>query len=493
MIVRVSRSPLRLLGYALVAVPMILLAVDMLVAYRFFPFPETTTASSTVTADDGSTTEVTWQVYTDNGKAQRRRDLAWGSALGLGGLGVIGWACAGLVAPRRLLTADAEGLTLRLEGGACPPLRLAWEEIAEVRSGLRRDQAGEVPVLSLRLHSPEKVPLRPCRGGGRPALAAPVRRRLGPAGPRGGGPGRGLRHRVPRLGELRVTAPARIGAHVPSIHPLEEAAERGADLVQVFLSNPQSWKKPAPRADAAALRAAPLPIVVHAPYLINVASPNNRVRIPSRTILADTLEAAAGVGAVAVVVHGGHVGDDEDPAVGVERWRKALEGVDRPVRVLLENTAGGGNAVLRDLGRLGPLWEAIGHLGVGVCLDTCHAWAAGEDLETAVDRVRAATGGDRPAALQRLPRSGGKRPRPARQPGPGPHPAGLAGRGGRRGGGSDRGGDTRRRRRPGSRHRLAAAAPGRRLSARLSARRRGSGGRRRGTPSPGRRPTGAPQ
>jgi len=190
-----------------------------------------------------------------------------------------------------------------------------------------------------------------------------------------------------------VTAPARIGAHVPSIHPLEEAAERGADLVQVFLSNPQSWKKPAPRADAAALRAASLPIVVHAPYLINVASPNNRVRIPSRTILADTLEAAAGVGAVAVVVHGGHVGDDEDPAVGVERWRKALEGVDRPVRVLLENTAGGGNAVLRDLGRLGPLWEAIGHLGVGVCLDTCHAWAAGEDLESAVERVHAATGG----------------------------------------------------------------------------------------------------
>jgi deoxyribonuclease IV len=190
-----------------------------------------------------------------------------------------------------------------------------------------------------------------------------------------------------------VTAPRPVGAHVPSVHPLEEAAERGADLVQVFLSNPQSWKKPPPRADAAALQAAPLPIYVHAPYLINVASPNNRVRIPSRTILADTLEAAAAVGAAGVVVHAGHVGDDEDPVVGIERWRKALEAVDRPVPVLLENTAGGGNAVLRDLGRLRPLWEAVGHLGVGVCLDTCHAWAAGEDLETAVERVRSATGG----------------------------------------------------------------------------------------------------
>lgn len=189
-----------------------------------------------------------------------------------------------------------------------------------------------------------------------------------------------------------MSGAVRIGAHVPSTHPLEEAAARGADLVQVFLSNPQSWKKPVPRADAAVLRSAPLPLYVHAPYLINLASPNNRVRIPSRTILADTLEAAAAVGAAGVVVHGGHLGDGEDEAAGVERWRKALEAVPRPVPILIENTAGGGNAVLRDLARLGPLWEAIGHLGMGVCLDTCHAWAAGEDLETAVDRVRAATG-----------------------------------------------------------------------------------------------------
>jgi len=160
-IVRVARSPLRLLGYVLVAVPMILLAVDMLVAYRFFPFPETTTASSQVAADDGSTTEVTFLVYTDNGKAQRRRDLAWGSALGLGGLVVAGWAFAGLVSQRRLLAADTEGVTLWIHGRRRPPLRLAWEDVAEVRSGVRRDQAGEVPVLSLRLISPEKVPLHP--------------------------------------------------------------------------------------------------------------------------------------------------------------------------------------------------------------------------------------------------------------------------------------------------------------------------------------------
>ena len=143
---------------------------------------------------------------------------------------------------------------------------------------------------------------------------------------------------------------------------------------------------------AADLAADPRPIYVHAPYLINVGSPNNRVRIPSRKILADTMEAAGAISAAAVIVHGGYVGDDEDPVVGGERWRKALGSVELTVPLFLENTAGGGRALLRELDGYGRLWEAIGDLGVGVCLDTCHAWAAGEDLTTAVDRVRAMTG-----------------------------------------------------------------------------------------------------
>jgi deoxyribonuclease-4 len=183
-----------------------------------------------------------------------------------------------------------------------------------------------------------------------------------------------------------------IGAHVGAADPLAEAAAKGADLVQFFLSNPQSWKAPRPRDDAAALLASSIPIYAHAPYLINVASPNNRVRIPSRKILADTLAAAAAIGAAGVVVHGGHVGDDEDWTVGIERWSKALDAVDLVVPVLIENTAGGGNAVLRELDHYRPLWDVIGGSGVGVVLDTCHAWASGEDLATAAERVRAATG-----------------------------------------------------------------------------------------------------
>jgi len=183
-----------------------------------------------------------------------------------------------------------------------------------------------------------------------------------------------------------------IGSHVRSDHPLEAAAARGADVVQMFISNPQSWKKPVPRADADELLASGLPIYVHAPYLINVGSPNNRVRIPSRKMIGEIIQAAAVIGAKGLIVHGGHIGDDEDLTVAWERWRKALESVELVVPVLIENTAGGSHAVVRQIDNYGPLWEVIGDLNVGVCIDTCHAWAAGEDLETVAERVTAATG-----------------------------------------------------------------------------------------------------
>lgn len=183
-----------------------------------------------------------------------------------------------------------------------------------------------------------------------------------------------------------------IGAHVNNLHPLEEAAARGADAVQMFASNPQSWKRPVPRADAEELKSASIPIYVHAPYLINVVSPNNRVRIPSRKILVQTLEAAEAFGAKAVIVHGGHVTDEGSLEDGPERWRKALEVLETDIPVLIENTAGGEAAMARRVDDLARLWEEIGDLGPGFCLDTCHFWAAGEELEGLVERVLAATG-----------------------------------------------------------------------------------------------------
>jgi deoxyribonuclease IV len=185
----------------------------------------------------------------------------------------------------------------------------------------------------------------------------------------------------------------RIGAHVGSADPIAAAAERNADAVQIFVGNPQSWKKPAPRDDAEALLASDLPIYVHAPYPMNLASGNNRVRIPSRKTLAQIVEAAAAIGARGVIVHGGSVEDDEDVEVGFERWKKALDSFELTVPILVENTAGSGNTVMQDLDNYGPLWEAIGDYDVGVCLDTCHAWAAGADLEAAVDLITRLTGG----------------------------------------------------------------------------------------------------
>jgi deoxyribonuclease IV len=178
--------------------------------------------------------------------------------------------------------------------------------------------------------------------------------------------------------------------------PLARAAEMDADGVQVFLADPQGWKAPAPRPDAEALRAGDVMVVVHAPYVLNVATTNNRIRIPSRKLLGQHAAAAAAIGARAMVVHGGHVLAKDDPAVGVDNWRKTFarqaEEGGFPLPILVENTAGGGNAMARDLDAIGRLWDAIGEFGAGFVLDTCHAWAAGWDLANVVDAVRAVTG-----------------------------------------------------------------------------------------------------
>ncbi|MDQ1585005.1 MAG: deoxyribonuclease [Actinomycetota bacterium] len=194
----------------------------------------------------------------------------------------------------------------------------------------------------------------------------------------------------------------RIGAHVDQADPVAEAVARGGDLAQFFLGDPQSWKGPviAYAGGAAALRAAAeaagIDLYVHAPYLVNVASTNNRIRIPSRKILADQAAAAAEIGAKGLIVHGGHVLKDDDPQVGYENWCKTFERMSLPLPILIENTAGGDNAMARTLDRIGGLWEALAARvdmeRIGFCLDTCHAHAGGEDLAGIVDRVKAITG-----------------------------------------------------------------------------------------------------
>lgn len=189
-----------------------------------------------------------------------------------------------------------------------------------------------------------------------------------------------------------------VGAHVDSDDPIAAAQAIGADAAQIFLGDPQSWKTPrttysgGPQALRAEAAEAGLAIYVHAAYIINVASPNNRIRIPSRKLLNSTLAAAAAVGAAGVIVHGGHVTDDTDDEVGFDNWRKALESVELACPLLIENTAGGNHAMARRPEALSRLWDALDGFDVGFCLDTCHAWAGGMPLPEVAATVRGITG-----------------------------------------------------------------------------------------------------
>ncbi len=197
----------------------------------------------------------------------------------------------------------------------------------------------------------------------------------------------------------------RIGAHEREGDPLAVASATGSEVIQFFLGDPQGWDAPTfPGGDADKLRAAlseaGLEVFIHAPYGINVASANNRIRIPSRKLLSQQLAAAAAVGAKGLIVHGGHVTGGIDEREGYANWRKAVERIDRPVPLLIENTAGGDHAMARGLDAIGRLWDALvdfadaggGNAAIGFCLDTCHTHAGGDDLATVVDRVKAITG-----------------------------------------------------------------------------------------------------
>jgi len=200
----------------------------------------------------------------------------------------------------------------------------------------------------------------------------------------------------PRRRVLHMTTTARIGAHVHSPDPLAYAAEVGAEAIQFFLADPQGWKAPKPHAQAKEIAACDLAVYVHSPYVLNVATTNNQIRIPSRKLLGQHAAGAAAVGAKGLIVHGGHVLGDDDPATGVDNWRKvfvqAAETGGFPLPILIENTAGGTKAMARHLDRIAVLWEAIGEFDPGFCLDTCHFHAGGEELSGIVDRVKAITG-----------------------------------------------------------------------------------------------------
>jgi deoxyribonuclease-4 len=169
---------------------------------------------------------------------------------------------------------------------------------------------------------------------------------------------------------------------------LAYADEIGAAALQFFASNPRGWALPAgdPGRDEEFRGQCAHPVFVHAAYLVNFGSPNETTLRKSVESVAHSVSRAAAVGARGVVVHAGTAVAGAHRDVAMRQLREQLlpllDGLDaKGPRILIEPTAGGGQALAATVQDLGPYFGALDeHEMLGVCLDTCHAWAAGHDL-----------------------------------------------------------------------------------------------------------------
>jgi deoxyribonuclease-4 len=184
----------------------------------------------------------------------------------------------------------------------------------------------------------------------------------------------------------------RFGAHVPTRGRLARAVDYadtiGADALQIFVSNPRGWAPPSIRHDAARefverrTRANVARVFVHSTYLVNVASPDAGFWRRSVDLARRELEAAAEIGADGLVIHAGAGGAGEraDAVARAADAIRSIAGSEGPP-VLLELTAGGAGTVASTIPQAAELLAAIGHDRVGLCLDTCHLFAAGYPVD----------------------------------------------------------------------------------------------------------------
>jgi deoxyribonuclease IV len=171
---------------------------------------------------------------------------------------------------------------------------------------------------------------------------------------------------------------------------IERAVEMGADALQLFAQSPRAWRFPAhDPADLAGFRtrrteAGLGAVLVHALYLVNLASPDPVIHGKSVATVRSTVETACAIGADGVVLHvGSHLGAGLD--AGLERalpaLEQALELCSETTWLLLENTAGTGATIGRSIDELALIVERLGrHPRLGVCLDSCHLFASGYDI-----------------------------------------------------------------------------------------------------------------
>ncbi|MFJ3200719.1 deoxyribonuclease IV [Streptomyces sp. NPDC086989] len=188
-----------------------------------------------------------------------------------------------------------------------------------------------------------------------------------------------------------------VGGHVPVAGGLASvgltyAREMGAEAVQVFVANPRGWATPVgnPAQDElfrTGCADASIPAYVHAPYLINFGSHTGATVERSVESLRHSLRRARRIGALGVVVHtGSATGGRPREAAYAQVREHMLPLLDELVHdddpfLLLESTAGQGSSLCSRTWDFGPYFEALDHHPkLGICLDTCHIFAAGHDL-----------------------------------------------------------------------------------------------------------------
>ncbi|MBT2393791.1 deoxyribonuclease IV [Streptomyces sp. ISL-1] len=188
-----------------------------------------------------------------------------------------------------------------------------------------------------------------------------------------------------------------VGGHVPVAGGLARtglayARELEAETVQVFVANPRGWATPAgnPVQDEqfrAECAADGISAYVHAPYLINFGSHTEATAEQSVESLRHSLRRGREIGALGVVVHTGSATGGRTREVALAQVRERMLPLldelthDDDPFLLLESTAGQGFSLCSRTWDFGPYFEALdAHPKLGVCLDTCHIFAAGHDL-----------------------------------------------------------------------------------------------------------------
>ena len=170
---------------------------------------------------------------------------------------------------------------------------------------------------------------------------------------------------------------------------LDRAVELHADVVQLFVQSPRTWRFPNHKPeDLAAFRERReelgMPALVHSLYLVNLAAPDDAIYRKSVDTMRSTVDAACAIGADGVVFHvGSHLGAGFE--AGLERVVPALEQVlercNERTWLLMENSAGTGGTIGRSLDELAVIFGALDqHERLGLCLDSCHWYASGVDV-----------------------------------------------------------------------------------------------------------------